>query len=91
MCRQVLVTMSSSCEIAFSVSGAGLRPSSRRIATARVTAGTGRTRGPAVVVAASEGLVLIVVSRGGAKHTAGGQCPSQGVVQYCICTINRLY
>ncbi|MNQ29859.1 hypothetical protein D3C85_431830 [compost metagenome] len=47
MCRQVLVTMPSSCEIVFNVIGSPPLPSKRRIAIDRVTAGTARTRGPA--------------------------------------------
>ena len=44
MCRQVLVTSPSDWAIALTPIGAGLLPSSRRIAIDRLTAGTGRTR-----------------------------------------------
>ena len=43
MCRHVLVTIVSDCAIAFTPIGSGLRPSSRRMAIERETAGTGRT------------------------------------------------
>jgi len=46
MCSVVLGTSPSACAIAFRPSGVRLRLSRRRIAIARVTAGTARMRGP---------------------------------------------
>ncbi|MNQ90770.1 hypothetical protein D3C85_1061230 [compost metagenome] len=91
MCRQVLVTMPSSCEIVFKVMASPPRPSNRRMAIDRVTAGTARTRGPVPAADSWELASLIWLSDFYCgKHTLGALWPvAPNLTLNCIYTINR--